>query len=222
MNVRGIVSVSQSNQEPVVLPAWVQTSHLTVEKWRWGVISVVLLTLCGLYSCVPVSPEVEADTPPQTSSPAVELPSVTTEEQPLAQMQGQMLPITAEVELGGQKIGLEVARTRQQQSIGLMHRDAMPDDRGMLFPFAPARPVNFWMKNVRIPLDMVFIYEGQIVAIANDVPPCAADPCPSYGPERQLVESVIELRGGLAEELGLQVGDDVNIFVLEDPSEMPQ
>ncbi|MEM0979195.1 MAG: DUF192 domain-containing protein [Cyanobacteria bacterium P01_H01_bin.58] len=213
--------MSQSNQEYFVLPAWLQAFHWTATKCRWGVISVALLTLCGTYSCVPISSEVEADTPPQTSNPAVESP-VATEEQPRASIQGQMLPITAEVELGGQKIGLEVARTRQQQSIGLMHRDVMPDDRGMLFPFAPARPVSFWMKNVRIPLDMVFIYEGQIVAIANNVPPCEADPCPSYGPGPQVVEAVIELRGGLAEELGLQVGDDVNIFVLEDPSEMSQ
>jgi uncharacterized membrane protein (UPF0127 family) len=129
--------------------------------------------------------------------------------------QGQILPVTAEVELGGQTIGLEVAQTPQQQAIGLMARESLADDRGMLFPFEPARPVSFWMKNVRIPLDMVFIHDDQIMAIANNVPPCQADPCPTYGPGRQAIDYVIELRGGLAGELGLQAGDTVEIQWLE-------
>jgi hypothetical protein len=129
--------------------------------------------------------------------------------------QGQILPVTAEVELGGQMIGLEVAQTPQQQAIGLMARESLADDRGMLFPFEPARPVSFWMKNVLIPLDMVFVSNGEIVAIANNVPPCQADPCPTYGPGRQAVDYVIELRGGLASELNLQAGDRVDIQWLE-------
>lgn len=127
-----------------------------------------------------------------------------------------MLPITAEVDLGGQIIGLEVARTRQEQTIGLMYRDMLADDRGMLFPFAPPEPVRFWMKNVLISLDMVFVYQGEVVSIARDVPPCNSDPCPTYGPgPQQLVEYVIELRGGRAEDLGLQTGDPVTIQWLE-------
>ncbi|NER83064.1 MAG: DUF192 domain-containing protein [Leptolyngbya sp. SIO1D8] len=131
-----------------------------------------------------------------------------------------MLPITAEVELGGQIIDLEVAQTRQQQTIGLMHREQLADDRGMLFPFEPPRPVSFWMKNVQISLDMVFVYQEEIVAIATNVPPCATDPCPTYGPGNQFVDAVIELRGGRAEELGLQTGDEVRVQWLESDSEV--
>jgi uncharacterized membrane protein (UPF0127 family) len=124
---------------------------------------------------------------------------------------GQVLPITAEVELGGVTIGLEVARTPEEQALGLMYRQELSDDRGMVFPFSPPRPVSFWMKNVVISLDMVFVQGGEIVGIAADVPPCAADPCPTYGPGRQVVSYVIELRGGRAAELGLEVGDSVDI-----------
>lgn len=223
------MSVSRLKQKYFASPVWIQVRYWTVGKWRWVFMSVVLLTLCGTYSCVPVSSEVESGTAPHTSGTEIEplpstesSPSTEIEEKSRTQIQGQMLPITAEVELGGQKIGLEVALTRQQQAIGLMYRDAMPDDRGMWFPISPARPVSFWMRNVRISLDMIFIYDGQIVAIANEVPPCITDPCPTYGPGSQVVESVIELRGGRARELGIEVGDDVDIFVLENATEMPQ
>jgi hypothetical protein len=87
----------------------------------------------------------------------------------------------------------------------------------MLFPISPPRPVSFWMKNVPVPLDMVFIYQGRIQALASQVPPCVADPCPTYGPQGQLVDQVIELAAGRAAELGLQVGDGVVVRSLDAP-----
>lgn len=128
----------------------------------------------------------------------------------------QQLPITAKTVLGGEEIFLEVAATPAQQSLGLMYRDPLPDDRGMVFPMARPRPVSFWMKNVPVPLDMVFIYQGTIQAIAAEVPPCTAEPCPTYGPGDQVIDHVIELRAGRAAELGLAVGDRVEIVPLAD------
>jgi uncharacterized membrane protein (UPF0127 family) len=125
------------------------------------------------------------------------------------------LPITAVTTLGSQEIFLEVATTPQQQSLGLMYREALPDDRGMLFPMGQPRPVSFWMKNVPVPLDMVFIYDGTIQAIAAAVPPCTAEPCPTYGPGPQPIDQVIELRAGRAAELGLAMGDAVVVRPLE-------
>ncbi|MEB3314401.1 MAG: DUF192 domain-containing protein [Cyanobacteriota bacterium] len=135
-----------------------------------------------------------------------------------SQPRGQQLPITAVVELGGQAISLEVAQTPEQQALGLMYRPTLAPDRGMLFPIAPPRPVSFWMKNVPVPLDMVFIYQGRIQALASQVPPCEVDPCPTYGPQGQLVDQVIELAAGRAAELGLQVGDAVAVRFLDDAS----
>ncbi|MEO0539800.1 MAG: DUF192 domain-containing protein [Cyanobacteria bacterium P01_A01_bin.105] len=128
---------------------------------------------------------------------------------------GQLLPITAEADLAGTTIQLEVAETRQQQSLGLMYRTQLADDRGMLFPFDVPRQASFWMMNVPISLDMVFLLEGRVQAIAENVPPCEAQPCPTYGPGSLLVDQVIELRGGRAAELGLATGDEVTIRRLE-------
>ena len=126
----------------------------------------------------------------------------------------QELPITAEVELGGRTIDLEVARTPEEQAIGLMFRASLAAGRGMLFPVDPPRPVRFWMQNVEIPLDMLFIAEGEVVAIEENAPPCSEDPCPTYGPEGVPVDAVIEVRGGLAEDLGVEVGDAVDVEAL--------
>lgn len=139
------------------------------------------------------------------------LPDVTA-----SQSAGQSLPITAQAMMAEQVIELEVARTGQQQQLGLMYRDPLPDNRGMLFPFARSQTVGFWMKNVPVPLDMVFLNEGKIVGIENSAPPCTRQPCPVYGP-KALVDNVIELRAGRATELGLGVGDPVVIQELEAP-----
>jgi hypothetical protein len=119
---------------------------------------------------------------------------------------GQSLPVSARFNVADQTIQLEVARTPEQQSMGLMYRPKLEANRGMLFPFNPARRVTFWMKNVVIDLDMVFLHNGKVVAIANRVPPCKTDPCPVYGPDA-LVDQVIELQGGRAASLGIQPGD---------------
>lgn len=123
---------------------------------------------------------------------------------------GQQLPITAQVELGGETIKLEVAQTVEQQAIGLMYRQDLPKNRGMLFPMNPPRVPRFWMKNVVIPLDMIFVRDGNISAIAHEVPPCEEDPCPTYTP-KVLIDQVIELKGGRAKELGLEIGDPVSV-----------
>ena len=121
---------------------------------------------------------------------------------------GQLLPISVNTILGDRAIGLEVAKTPQEQATGLMFRTELPDDRGMFFPIEPARNVRFWMKNVLIELDMVFLREGVVQAIIPNVPPCLSETCPNYGPDVP-VDGVIELRGGRAAQLGLKVGDRI-------------
>ena len=126
---------------------------------------------------------------------------------------GQLLPIEAKAMMGSEEIELEVTRTPQQQQLGLMYRDraSLPDNRGMLFSFEEPKIARFWMKNVVISLDMVFLLDGKIQAIEADVPPCNTLACPTYGPEDLLVNQVIELRGGRAAELGLQPGDTIEL-----------
>lgn len=124
--------------------------------------------------------------------------------------QGQVLPITATAEIKGETIKLEVARTPEQQALGLMFRESLTDDRGMLFPFQNQRIARFWMKNVPISLDMIFINGDRVIDIEQNVPGCKSEPCPTYGPET-LVDGVIELRGGRAEELGIKIDDKILI-----------
>lgn len=127
------------------------------------------------------------------------------------QQQAQVLPIAAKADIKGEVIELEVAQTPQQQALGLMFRENLPANRGMLFSFEPPRITRFWMKNVSIPLDMIFLQQGEVKVIAAGVPPCRSNNCPVYGPEETLIDQVIELRGGRANELGLAVGDRIEV-----------
>nr|WP_293114997.1 DUF192 domain-containing protein [Okeania sp. SIO1I7] len=124
--------------------------------------------------------------------------------------EGQVLPMTAQAKISGQVINLQVPKTPEQHASGLMYRTELADDQGMLFSFDPPRQVNFWMKNCKISLDMIFLQSDVVQAIAVDVPPCVADPCPMYG-SGVPVDQVIEIRGGRTKELGLKVGDRIII-----------
>lgn len=126
----------------------------------------------------------------------------------------QILPVTAKTTINQEIIELEVAQTQKQQALGLMFREALPKNRGMLFPFDEPQITQFWMKNVAISLDMIFLYKGEVKAIAENVPPCVVDPCPIYGPNT-LIDQVLELGGGRAKELNLQVGDRLKIEFLD-------
>jgi uncharacterized protein len=126
--------------------------------------------------------------------------------------QAQKLPVSAQIIVNGQNILLEVARTQQEQSTGLMYRTQLAANRGMLFVFSPPRPVSFWMKNTLIPLDMVFVSNGVVKYISAKVPPCKTPACPGYGPDPKIeIDSVIELSSGRAAELRLKVGDRLKI-----------
>jgi uncharacterized protein len=127
--------------------------------------------------------------------------------------QVQKLPVTSQFSFKGQTILLEVARTSQEQSTGLMNRTELANNQGMLFVFSPPRPVSFWMKNTLIPLDMIFVSNGVVKYIGSQILPCKQDPCPTYGPEpRTDIDGVIELRGGRAAELQIKVGDRLKVM----------
>lgn len=102
---------------------------------------------------------------------------------------------------------VEVARSQDEQTYGLMNRTALAPDRGMIFPYDPPIAVAFWMKNTLIPLDIIFIAPGgKILNIAANTTPLSLEPLPSAAP----VEAVLELAGGRAAELGIDPGDQVD------------
>jgi uncharacterized membrane protein (UPF0127 family) len=118
----------------------------------------------------------------------------------------EQVPLTIQSRSGAHRFTVEVARTPEQQAQGLMHRQSLAPDRGMLFPYEPPQNASFWMKNTLIPLDIIFIRaDGTIAMIAADTVPMSLDPIASLEP----VGAVLEIAGGRAAELGVQAGDKV-------------
>jgi uncharacterized membrane protein (UPF0127 family) len=117
----------------------------------------------------------------------------------------EQVPLTITTAAGEtHRFTVEVARTPEEQAHGLMDRQSMAPDRGMIFPYTPAQPVAFWMKNTLIPLDMVFISPGgRILRIEDSAVPLSLEPVGSG----DAVEAVLELNGGRAAELGIAAGD---------------
>ena len=108
---------------------------------------------------------------------------------------------------GEHRFTVEIARTPEEQARGLMFRNEVPGDRGMIFPYDPPVQVSFWMKDTLIPLDMLFIGpDGKIGRIAANTVPMSLDPVPSIDP----VAAVLEIGGGRAAELGIKEGDKVS------------
>ena len=117
------------------------------------------------------------------------------------------MPLTIASDGKVHRFVVEVARTGEEQQIGLMNRETLAPDRGMIFPFEAARIASFWMKNTLIPLDMIFVRaDGSIANIEANTVPLSLDPVYSDGP----VAAVLELAGGRSAELGIKPGDKVN------------
>ena len=117
------------------------------------------------------------------------------------------VPLTITSSNGEHRFTVEVARTPEEQAQGLMNRNAVPPDRGMIFPYDPPAQVSFWMKNTLVPLDMIFIgADGKVGRIAANTTPMSLDPVASIDP----VSAVLEIAGGRAAELGIKQGDKVS------------
>lgn len=102
------------------------------------------------------------------------------------------------------KFSVELALTPPQLEYGLMYRDRMPADHGMLFDFGTSRPVMMWMKNTQLALDMLFLDKNGVVThIQENAVPYSEAIINSNGP----VAYVIELNGGIVKKLGLAIGD---------------
>ena len=107
---------------------------------------------------------------------------------------------------------VEIARTMSQMRRGLMFRDSMPENQGMLFIYEPDRVATMWMKNTILSLDMLFIdSNGWIVNIAENTTPFSLDRISSGQP----VRAVVELNAGQVEKHGIQIGDRVSHSLFE-------
>jgi uncharacterized protein len=105
----------------------------------------------------------------------------------------------------------DAARTR-----GLMYREHLDADAGMLFLFERQEPQAFWMKNTRIPLDILYFDQSwSLVGWSLNTPPCSlGNQCPSY-PSGAPARYVLELNAGTANNIGAQLGDKLNVGSLQ-------
>lgn len=123
------------------------------------------------------------------------------------------------VELAGERYAVEVAETDEARARGLMFRDSLAEDHGMLFIHEREERQAYWMKNTRIPLDILYFDSDlRLVSQQRNVPPCSAgDRCPPYpssGPARY----VLELNAGEARRLGLEEGAVLALGPAIDPA----
>lgn len=114
---------------------------------------------------------------------------------------------TVGMTIGSKAYTLEIAAKTADRNRGLMYRDSMPADHGMIFAFAQPDEQSFWMKNTRIPLDILFLDPaGKIVSIQT-MEPYVERGTKSKGP----AQFAVELNGGEAKTTGVKEGDVVRI-----------
>lgn len=107
------------------------------------------------------------------------------------------------------KIDIEIAKTEYDIQTGLMYRDSMKENQGMLFVFPQIAPRSFYMKNTRFPLDIIFFDPNKrIVSFQENAQPLDEKSLPSVSP----AQYVLEINAGLAEKWGLDVGDKMDYF----------
>ncbi|MGH3032922.1 MAG: DUF192 domain-containing protein, partial [Gaiellaceae bacterium] len=116
------------------------------------------------------------------------------------------------IDTGGEQasVQVEIADSEEERQVGLMHRESLPQDAGMLFLFPAEHSGGFWMKNTLIPLSIAFVdADGRILRIL-DMEPCRADPCPIYDPG-VAYRSALEVNRGAFAGWSVEEGDRLTL-----------
>lgn len=109
-------------------------------------------------------------------------------------------------------ISIEVADTHEERKTGLMNRQSLPEDTGMLFIFEESKPRSFWMKNTYIPLDIIFVNENfKITAIQKNTEPLSRQSILSDGPAMYTVE----VNSGFTDKYEIEEGDFIRYSLKE-------
>lgn len=115
--------------------------------------------------------------------------------------------LVVHTQTGDYPFTVEIADTEELRAKGLMYRQELAPDAGMLFDFQEERHVSFWMRNTYIPLDMIFIAaDGTVRRVHVNAKPHDITSIPSNAP----VRFVLEIPGGRSVEIGLAEGDTID------------
>lgn len=119
------------------------------------------------------------------------------------------MDMTIETDDGSVDIKVEIADTPEKREIGLMYRRWLREGKGMWFIFEDEAPRVFWMKNTRLPLDMIFLNKDkEIRSFLENVQPCEEAECPGY-PSEENSQYVLEVPAGFVEKNNVEVGDAI-------------
>ena len=129
-------------------------------------------------------------------------------------------PPDAWVEIGSARVPVEMAVTSAEQARGLGYRDGLAWGSGMYFPYDRPGFYTFWMKGMRFPIDIVWIRDGRIVDLHQDVPFEPGGNGPTLRP-RQIVDAVLEVPAGYAAASGWRIGDRVKLEDSDAPTTRP-
>jgi uncharacterized membrane protein (UPF0127 family) len=105
---------------------------------------------------------------------------------------------------------IDVAKTPKEKEIGLSGKTSISTDYGMYFPFEKADYYAFWMKNMKFPIDIIFLKDNKIVTIFQNVPAPTSDTdkLPLYQPDEP-ANAVLEITAGLSQKYSLSKGDTI-------------
>lgn len=115
------------------------------------------------------------------------------------------------VTINGHKLEVVVADSQEEQEIGLSETTSLPQNQGMIFLFKKPGFYSFWMKNMKLPIDIIYINDDQIVRIQNNVQPVKEQENPTIYTPTEPSDKVLEINAGLAQKYDFKKGDMVKI-----------
>ncbi len=120
-------------------------------------------------------------------------------------------PLVTRVKIRGHKFTVDLAITPKEKERGLGGRDGLAPDRGMLFPYDHTEQYSFWMKDMRFPIDIIWIRDNLIIDISRNVPVESGSQLRVYQP-REPANKVLEINAGVSDANDFQIGDLVRIL----------
>ncbi len=109
---------------------------------------------------------------------------------------------------------MDIAKTSGERKLGLMYKESLDLNEGMIFIYTKEKKYSFWMKNTMIPLDIIWLNKNKnVVHISKNTQPCKQNDCPSIKPNRRAIY-VLEINANLSDKLGLSIGDSIEFDII--------